>query len=159
MTEKQPYELVGLREDGSVASIEVLGRQTEPDAWSLAQEHADVWRRLVQLLLAPEVIVSSASWSRDNRRLIGMVEPNTSSRKKSGSVRNAIVDYLSDKDEASVSEILQAVIGKLGPVAPSSVRSSLNLNVGTEGLLFERTGRGRYRLAKKPYRAGFPVDV
>ncbi|HEY5411766.1 MAG TPA: DNA methyltransferase, partial [Caulobacteraceae bacterium] len=45
--------------------------------------------------------------------------------------------------EASVNEITDAVSRQLGSVSPSSVRSYLNLNVGE---VFERTGRGRYRL-------------
>jgi site-specific DNA-methyltransferase (adenine-specific) len=48
--------------------------------------------------------------------------------------------------DASLAEIREAVSEKLGEVPPSSVRSYLNLNVPE---LFERTGRGRYRLKKK----------
>jgi len=64
-----------------------------------------------------------------------------------GSIRDAILAYLNDiGGEASLPDIRQAVVGKIGNVSPSSVRSYLNLNVpGT----FERTGRGRYRLKKK----------
>jgi DNA modification methylase len=50
-------------------------------------------------------------------------------------------------DEASVAEIREAVRSQLGEVSPSSIRSYLNLNVPDT---FERTGRGRYRLKKKP---------
>lgn len=148
MIEKQAYELVGLREDGSVSGIEVLGKQTEPDAWVLAQDYANLWRSLVQLYLAPDVITSSVDWTTDDRQLVGTAEPHTSQKKKSGSVRDAIIEYLSDREDASVSEIHAAVTKKLGSVAPSSVRSSLNLNVGTPGTIFERTGHGKYRLSK-----------
>lgn len=61
-----------------------------------------------------------------------------------GTVRDAIVDFLSAlAREASIAEIVSAVGKQCGPTPASSVRSYLNLN--TPGL-FERTGRGRYRL-------------
>jgi hypothetical protein len=64
-----------------------------------------------------------------------------------GSIRDAIVGYLSKVDkEATLEEIRTAVAAHLGSVSPSSVRSYLNLNVPS---IFERTGRGRYRLKKK----------
>jgi hypothetical protein len=65
-----------------------------------------------------------------------------------GSVRDAIVSFLSSVDgrEASIGEIKAAVARKLGDVPASSIRSYLNLNVSD---IFERTGRGRYRLKKK----------
>ncbi len=65
-----------------------------------------------------------------------------------GSVRDAILGYLSDADwEASLAEIRQAVVAKLGEVSSSSVRSYMNLNTPD---VFERTGRGTYRLKKNP---------
>jgi hypothetical protein len=64
-----------------------------------------------------------------------------------GSIRDAIMVYLSELDrDASLEEIRQAVGAKLGEVSASSVRSYLNLNVPE---VFERTDRGRYRLKKK----------
>jgi site-specific DNA-methyltransferase (adenine-specific) len=64
-----------------------------------------------------------------------------------GSVRDAIVRYLSEKqDDASLEDIKKAVTAQLGDVSPSSVRSYLNLNVPG---IFVRTGRGRYRLQQK----------
>ena len=64
-------------------------------------------------------------------------------------IRDAIVAYLSGRDAAKVGEIVEAVSAQLGQVVPpSSVRSSLNLNVGTDGMLFERVQYGRYRLKK-----------
>jgi site-specific DNA-methyltransferase (adenine-specific) len=64
-----------------------------------------------------------------------------------GVIRDAIVEYLSVADrEASLEEIREGISRKLGDVAPSSVRSYLNLNVPKT---FERVGRGRYRLKKK----------
>jgi DNA modification methylase len=64
-----------------------------------------------------------------------------------GSIRDAIIAYLSQHDAgASVAQISAAVEKRLGKVAASSVRSYLNLNVPEK---FERTGRGSYRLKKK----------
>ena len=61
-----------------------------------------------------------------------------------GSIRDLIVDYLSMLGcAASLGEIDSVVRRRLGYVAPSSVRSYLNLNTTT---LFERTRRGHYRL-------------
>jgi DNA modification methylase len=64
-----------------------------------------------------------------------------------GVIRDSIVDYLSIIGaDASTDEILNAVKVRLGDVAPSSVRSYLNLNTPRT---FERTARGRYRLNVK----------
>lgn len=61
-----------------------------------------------------------------------------------GVIRDSIVDFLSAlSGDATISEINEAVALKLGQVSPSSVRSYLNLNAPG---LFERTGRGRYRI-------------
>ncbi|CAH1657005.1 MULTISPECIES: DNA-methyltransferase, partial [Chelatococcus] len=61
-----------------------------------------------------------------------------------GTIRDSIIDFLSVVgSDASTGEILSAVKTRLGDVAPSSVRSYLNLNTPQT---FERTGWGRYRL-------------
>ncbi len=61
-----------------------------------------------------------------------------------GVIRDSILNYMEALDgEASLRQIREALTIKLGPVRDSSIRSYLNLNVGR---LFERTGRGRYRL-------------
>jgi len=61
-----------------------------------------------------------------------------------GAIRDAIADHLSMLGtDASLESIHAAVAKRLGPVPQSSVRSYLNLNVGK---LFERTGRGHYRM-------------
>jgi site-specific DNA-methyltransferase (adenine-specific) len=64
-----------------------------------------------------------------------------------GSIRDAIIAYLSSASdgEASIAEIREAIGRQLGDVSPSSIRSYLNLNVPE---VFERVGRGRYRLKK-----------
>lgn len=66
--------------------------------------------------------------------------------RRPGEVRDAIVAYLrSHKEGATTAEIHQGVEKRLGAVSPSSVRSYLGLNADT---LFERVGRGRYRLRR-----------
>jgi site-specific DNA-methyltransferase (adenine-specific) len=61
-----------------------------------------------------------------------------------GVIRDSIVDYLSAVgSDASTDEITAAVKHRIGEVPQSSVRSYLSLNTPK---IFERTGRGRYRL-------------
>lgn len=61
-----------------------------------------------------------------------------------GTIRDSIIGYLATVGrDASSTEITKAVTRELGAVSPSSVRSYLNLN---SPQIFERTGRGRYRL-------------
>jgi DNA modification methylase len=61
-----------------------------------------------------------------------------------GIIRDSIINYLSAAGSAaSVAEIRTAVAHQVGSVAASSVRSYLNLNTPD---IFERTGRGCYRL-------------
>ena len=61
-----------------------------------------------------------------------------------GDIRDSIIGFLSDLGtEAAVGEIHKAVSRQIGAVATSSVRSYLNLNTPE---IFERVGRGRYRL-------------
>lgn len=62
-----------------------------------------------------------------------------------GQVRDSIVSYLTATETASLAEITQAVVSRLGSIPPSSVRSYLNLNTPS---LFERVERGRYQLRK-----------
>lgn len=62
-----------------------------------------------------------------------------------GVVRDSIVDYLAALGaDASTDEITAAVKSRLGDVPLSSIRSYLSLNTPKT---FERTARGRYRLA------------
>ncbi len=68
-----------------------------------------------------------------------------------GEIRDTILDYLSTLGtDATVSDINAFVRQRLGDVPSSSVRSYLNLNAPD---LFERTGRGRYRLRRNGYAA------
>jgi len=66
-------------------------------------------------------------------------------RRRPGEVRDAIMAYLREREAgAAVADIHQAVAARLGGhVPPSSVRSYLRLNAHS---LFQRTGRGEYRL-------------
>lgn len=65
-------------------------------------------------------------------------------RRAPGKIRDCIVDYLSTRVEpATTAEIHGAVTRRVGAVPPSSVRSYLNLNTPR---VFERVGRGRYRI-------------
>ena len=68
-------------------------------------------------------------------------------RRQPGEVRDAILDVLRDKRAGvDVSEIHAGVRKELGDVAPSSVRSYLNL--ATRRGELQRLGRGRYKLAR-----------
>lgn len=61
-----------------------------------------------------------------------------------GRIRDSIIGYLGAKGcDASLDEIHDAVRADLGLVAPSSVRSYLNLNTPEK---FVRTGKGRYSI-------------
>lgn len=71
-----------------------------------------------------------------------------SERRKPGAVRDAIIEaFRKERREMSVSEVCTAVSALLGDgVAPSSVRSYLNINTPGQ---FIRTGRGTYRLVRR----------
>jgi DNA modification methylase len=65
-------------------------------------------------------------------------------RQAPGRIRDSIVGFLSNRpDGAGLSEVHEAVSSRIGKVAPSSVRSYLNLNTPET---FERTARGQYKL-------------
>lgn len=74
-----------------------------------------------------------------------------STRRAPGEVRDAIVAVLRNrKKPATVREIHAAVEKRLGgTVAPSSVRSYLQLGTDSSPHLFARVQRGQYRLAKR----------
>jgi len=69
-------------------------------------------------------------------------------RRKPGAVRDAILAlFMREKRELAISEITGALEKALdGPVAPSSIRSYLNLNTPGQ---FIRTGHGKYRLVRR----------
>lgn len=67
--------------------------------------------------------------------------------KQPGEVRDSIMRYLRERPQgATVGEIVGAVSADLGGVSPSSVRSYLAMNADH---VFERIGRGRYRLKRR----------
>jgi hypothetical protein len=68
-------------------------------------------------------------------------------RRQPGTVRDAIMGYLARVDgDASITDIYTAVCNELGVNVPrSSVRSYLNINTP---LIFTRTARGHYRMAR-----------
>lgn len=67
-------------------------------------------------------------------------------RQAPGAIRDAIIEYLEGvTGDASLSEIDEAVRNKLGPIGKTSVRTYCR---NDKRGLFERTGRGRYRLAE-----------
>ncbi len=69
-----------------------------------------------------------------------------SKRRPPGQIRDAIIDFLGSKPQgASVPEVYQALQRKLGSVAPSSIRSYLQINTPA---VFVREARGQYRLKK-----------
>lgn len=75
-------------------------------------------------------------------------------RKRPGEVRDAIVKVLSTAPTgASVAEITAGVTSLVGQVAPSSIRSYLQLNTP---VLFARTDRAQYMLNEFVYRPATP---
>jgi len=61
-----------------------------------------------------------------------------------GQMRDAIVSYFTAHgDPATIAEIRAHVEATLGPVSPSSIRSSLNLQP-----MFKRIGRAKYEMLK-----------
>jgi hypothetical protein len=94
---------------------------------------------------------------RDLETSRGLVElPDGSSsrpgrrRRAWGEVAGAITAVLASAGEMRTRDIHAAVESLLGePVSPSSVKNCLVQRHGTL-LLFERAGRGRYRLAENP---------
>lgn len=66
-----------------------------------------------------------------------------------GAIRDAVIHYLSVRPEgARIADLEAAVRAKVGPqIGSSSVRSYLNLNAPG---LFDRVGRGKYRLTGAP---------
>jgi DNA modification methylase len=82
-------------------------------------------------------------------RPLGVQQPDHSASRgrqvPRGAIRDALVEHLTyHRAPASIADLEAAAKAKLGEVGVSSVRSYLNLN--TPGL-FERVGRGLYRLS------------
>jgi hypothetical protein len=67
---------VGLRDDDSVYTVEILGYQTEAHALELAQQCADRWGGAkVNLIRVPFVHTSSAPWSDEQEIFIRQILP------------------------------------------------------------------------------------
>jgi hypothetical protein len=107
-------------------------------------EHNDLLPPLIHI----EQVHMSAEFDVQTSFALPIESGSDSMARAPGTIRDAILAYLSEMAgrEASVGDIKAAISTKLGTVPASSVRSYLNLNVPD---LFERTGRGRYRLKKK----------
>jgi hypothetical protein len=75
MTEKQPYEIEGLRADGTVYTGEVLGEQTEEEARKLAEHYSTLWQHRVSLFRVPSVYEGSRGWLDTEKHFICAVAP------------------------------------------------------------------------------------
>ena len=108
----------------------------------------------------PPVIPSAFEHYLTSRRRSGSLRPTAGARFvpiAPGMVRDSIVNYLSTLGgDAALQDINAAVAATVGKVSPSSIRSYLNLNVPD---LFERTERGRYRLATATDHGDAPSSV
>lgn len=83
--------------------------------------------------------------TKTSRRLICTCEMQIANRP--GEVRDAIFAHFRQHHEATVAEIRKSVSATLGREVPaSSIRSYLNINVGS---VFMRVERGRYRLTTR----------
>lgn len=69
------YELWGLRPNGEVYTVEVLGERSETEAAELAQHYADLWQATVNLNLVPRFRIASAMWRDDEMVLVKQFVP------------------------------------------------------------------------------------
>ena len=76
MSEKHPYEAVGLRPDGDSFTVEVLGCQTEDEAKRLARHYTDPICGAVNLYRVPFVHTGSELRAEDQMQFISRVEPD-----------------------------------------------------------------------------------
>jgi hypothetical protein len=74
MSEKHPYEAVGLRPDGDSFTVKVLGCQTEDEAKRL--HGTTPICRAVNLYRVPFVHIGSEPWAEDQMQFISRVEPD-----------------------------------------------------------------------------------
>jgi hypothetical protein len=68
------YEAVGLRDNGDVYAVEVLGQQTQSFAADLAQQLADRWQATVNLYRVPFVSVGK-QWRPEQMELLQQFLP------------------------------------------------------------------------------------
>jgi hypothetical protein len=76
MSEKHPYEAVGLRPDGDSFAVEILGHLTEDEALALAQHYAALWNSTVHLYRVPFLNTTSTPWADDEMQFICRLEPS-----------------------------------------------------------------------------------
>ena len=70
----QAYEAVGLRDNGDVYAIQVLGQQTQSFAADLAQELADKWQVTVNLYRVP-FVSHEKQWRVEQMELVQQLLP------------------------------------------------------------------------------------
>ena len=75
MSECRAYEVFGLRENGQVYTVEVLGLEMEASAREFAQVYANQWQSTVRLYRVPFVNISSKSWSATDLELVDEMLP------------------------------------------------------------------------------------
>ena len=68
------YEALGLRDNGDVFAVEVLGQQTQSFAADLAQQWADRWGAPVNLYRVPFVSVGK-QWRAEQMELVQQFLP------------------------------------------------------------------------------------
>jgi hypothetical protein len=73
----QAYEAVGLRDNGDVYAIQVLGQQTKSFATDLAQELADRWQVTVNLYRVP-FVSHEKQWRVEQMELVQQLLPTRS---------------------------------------------------------------------------------
>jgi hypothetical protein len=68
------YEAVGLRDNGDVYAVEVLGLQTQSFAADLAQQWADRWKATVNLYRVP-FVSHGKQWRPEQMKLVQQFLP------------------------------------------------------------------------------------
>jgi hypothetical protein len=73
----QAYEIEGLRDDGTVYTVEILGElQSDDEAVTLAQRYADLWHSAVKLFRVPFINTTSTPWAADEMQFICRLKPH-----------------------------------------------------------------------------------
>jgi len=80
MRDDSAYEVLGLRDNSEVYTIEVLGHCAEAIARELAQSYADRWRHTVALCRVPFVHTESEAWADNQVEVICHLPPTREAR-------------------------------------------------------------------------------